>query len=184
MNSKELVRYLLSGVEPREEILNIAYDRGRGKGKYIESWISTEMLAKLIELREKKIVDEVEGEQPYPLRKTNYPRCDLWWKKNSEHWLEIKTLRFHDNNQGLKDDYDERITKDLDRIKQLKPPYYFHHLLIVFDDKKYDNGNWKDDIYSIYNIYDMKKEDKWTIELDGRKTLNLFLHFKSKDDSK
>jgi len=172
---------MLSVVEPREEILHIAYDRGMGKCKKIEPWITTEMLAKLIELKEeKKVVDEVEGEHPYPLRKTNYPRCDLWWKKNgSEHWLEVKTFRFHEDSKVLKDDYEERIEEDLERVQYLKPPYTFHHLLIVSDDKKYDNGNWLEDVYSLYNDHKMEKEDKWTIELDERRTLNLFLHFKS-----
>lgn len=51
--------------------------------------------------------------------------------------------------------------------------------LIVFDDNHYDNGNWLEDLYSLYNSYNLKKEDEWKIELDERRTLNLFLHFKS-----
>ncbi len=113
-----------------------------------------------------------------------YPRCDLWWGQNdSGHWLEVKTLRLHNKTKGLKKDYKERIEKDLDRVELIKPPpqYTFHHLLIIFDDKKYNNGNWEEDVYSLYNDHGMNKEDKWTIELDERRILNIFLHFKTKN---
>ena len=182
MEPKEVVRYLTSSIETRKEILGLVYSRGKKKGKKIEWWINIEMLAKLLELKEKKYVDEVEGEHPYPLRKIDYPRCDLWWKKNdSEHWLEVKTFRFHEDSKGLKDDYEERIEEDLERVQYLEPPYTFHHLLIVFDDENYDNGNWKEDVYSIYDIYDMKKEDKWKFDVNQRKTVYAFLHYKSED---
>jgi len=62
MNPKNIVEYLVSSIEPRKEILNIAYCRGKEKGKRIESWINTELLAKLLELKRKGHIDEAEGE--------------------------------------------------------------------------------------------------------------------------
>ncbi len=189
MEPKQIVRYLLSEIESRKEILKIAYGSEETKRKKIEPWIDTEMLAKLLELKEKNKIERAEGEHNYDVLKTGpkgkktYPRCDLWWEKNnSKHWLEVKTFRFH-RNTGLKP-YKDRIIEDLDKEQYLRSPYNFHHLLIVFDDNRYDNGNWLEDVYSLYNSYDLKKEDEWNIELDERRTLNLFLHFKSKDDSK
>lgn len=186
MEPKQIVRCLFREVEPRKEILSIPYCRGKERGKKIEEWVNTEMLAKLIELNKKKILDEVEGEHPYHIKTgRNYKRCDLWWNVgHQEHWLEVKTLRFQNNTKGLKKDYKERITKDLDRVENISSLYIFHHLLIVFDDNYYDNGNWLEDVSSLYNDYDMKKEDEWKIEIDERRTLNAFLHFKSKIDSK
>ena len=57
--------------------------------------------------------------------------------------------------------------------------YHLHHLLIIFDDKNYNNGNWIEDVYSLYRDYKWNIEDKWTLELDERRTLNFFLHGKS-----
>ena len=184
MNTKTIVRRLLSNIEPRKEILKIPYGRDDSKRKKIEPWIIIEMLPELLELREEKEVDRAECEHNYDLLKTGpkgkktYPRCDLWWEKNGyRYFLEIKTFRFH-RNTGLKP-YKDRIIKDLKKEKYLKSPYNFHHLLIVFDDNRYDNGNWLEDLHSLYHSYDLKKEDEWDIELDERRELHLFLHLKS-----
>jgi hypothetical protein len=71
----------------------------------------------------------------------------------------------------------------LKKEQYLKSPYNFHHLLIVFDDNHYDNGNWLEDLYLFYKSYDLKndlkKEEEWNIKLDERRTLHLFLHHKS-----
>ena len=189
MISKKLIRCLLSGVESRKDILKIAYGNEEAKRKKIEYWIDTEMLAMLFKQKERNEVEKVEGEHNYDILKTGskgkktYPRCDLWWVHDDlEYWLEVKTIIFHRNTRGLNKHYRDRITDDLDKEKYLMPSdrsYHLHHLLIIFDDKKHNNGNWIEDLYSLYNNYDMKKEDKWTIELDERRTLKLFLHFKS-----
>jgi hypothetical protein len=187
MEPKEIVRYLTSQIETRAEIIKIPYCRGKDKGKKIESWINTEMLAKLLELKDKNEMEEVEGEHDYNIPKRTSPRrryehCDLWWKKdNQEHWLEVKTLVFHSNSDGLKNDYKERIKKDLDRVDSLRPPYNFHHLLMVFDDDYYYTGEWMEDVYAIYQDYKMKKEDKWKFDVNQRKTVHAFLHNKSRN---
>jgi len=184
MDSKEVVRFLTSSIEKRKEILKIAYCRGIDRGKKIESWINIEMLARLLELKERNEVDEVEGEHKYHIPKTTssrYPRCDLWWLKgNREHWLEVKTLVFHTHSDGLKKDYNEKIKKDLDRVDRLRPPYIFHHLLLIFDDTYYNNGDWMEDVYSIYQDHDMKKEDKWKFDVNQRQTVRVFLHVQAK----
>ena len=187
MEPKEVIRYLTSQIETRKEILKIAYGSEEAKRKKIESWIDTEMLAKLLELKEKNKVERAEGEHNYdvlkigPKGKKTYPRCDLWWEKNGHrYFLEIKTFRFH-RNTGLKS-YKDRIIEDLDKEQYLKSPYHFHHLLIVFDDNHYDNGNWKEDLYKFYNSSDFKIEDEWNINLDERRTAHIFLHYKSEDN--
>ena len=131
MEPKKLVRYLLSEIESRKKILKIAYGSEEAKRKKIEPWIDTEMLAKLLELKEKNKVERAEGEHNYDVLKTGpsgkktYPRCDLWWEKNnSKHWLEVKTFRFH-GDTGLKR-YEKRIKEDLKKEFFLKPPYNFH----------------------------------------------------------
>ena len=184
MNPREVVRYLVSPIESRKEILKIPYGSNDYKRKKIESWILTEMSPKLLELKEKKEIDRVGWEHNYNVLKTGpsgkktYPRCDIWWEKgSSKNWLEVKTFRFH-SDTGLKR-YEKRIKEDLEKEIFLKPPYNFHHLLIVFDDNYYDNGNWIEDLYSLYNCYNFNKEDEWDIELDTRRKLKLFLHFKS-----
>jgi len=188
MEPRKVIRYLTLPIETRKEILKIPYCRGKDKGKRIESWINTEMLAKLLELKEKNEVDEAEGEHKYHIPKTTsprkrYARCDLWWKKdNQEHWLEVKTIVFHRNStKGLKDKYGKRIEKDLNRVKRLRPPYIFHHLLLIFDDKYYNNGDWMEDVYSIYQVHNMKKENKWKFDVNQRKTVYAFLHYKLED---
>lgn len=186
MEPKEVVRYLTSQIESRKEILKIAYGSEEAKRKKIEHWINTEMLAKLLKLKEKNKVERAEGEHNYDVLKTGpsgkktYPRCDLWWEKNkSKHWLEVKTFRFH-TDTGLKR-YEKRIKEDLKKEKFLRPPYNFHHLLIVFDDRDYDNGKWLEDLYSLYNSYNLKKEDEWKFDVNQRKTVYAFLHYKSED---
>ncbi len=188
MEPKEVVRYLTSLIETRKEIFKIAYCRGKDKGKRIESWINTEMLAKLLELKEKNEVEEVEGEHVYHIPKGTSPRrsyehCDLWWFiNNEEHWLEVKTLVFHRNSDGLKDKYKKRIKKDLNKVDRLRPPYNFYHLLMIFDDEYYYTGEWMEDVYAIYQDYKMKKEDKWKFDVNQRKTVYAFLHYKSGDN--
>jgi len=181
METKKIVRYLTTPIESRKEILKIVYCRGCEKGKRIENWINLEMLAKLLELKEKNEVEECEGEHGYdiPKRPTSrrVERCDLWWYKNNEkHWLEVKTTRLHHDSDGLKKKYGKRIEGDLKRIEKLKPPYDFHHLLMVFDDKDYSTGNWREDVYSLYRVYQMTKEDEWKFDAAPRKTVHVFLH--------
>ena len=92
MEPNEVVRYLTSQIEKRKEILKIAYGSEEAKRKKIESWIDTEMLAKLLKLKEKKEVERAEGEHNYdvlkpgPSGKKTYPRCDLWWEKNKSRY--------------------------------------------------------------------------------------------------
>ena len=97
----------------------------------IEKWILIEMLAKLIELKNKGILDYIEGEHKYPIKKTSrYEHCDLWWQvKNDEHWLEVKTLVM--SGFQLRGSIDE-IRNDLDKKNRLRPTDIFHHLTIVF----------------------------------------------------
>ena len=57
MNAKNIVRYLFKNIESRKEILMIPYGSEGTKRKKIEPWITTEMLPKLLELKEKKVVD-------------------------------------------------------------------------------------------------------------------------------
>ena len=124
MESKKLVKYLLSGVELRKEILKIAYGNEEVKRKKIEYWIDTEMLGILFKLKERNEVEKVEGEHNYDILKTGpkggktYPRCDLWWKHDDlEHWLEVKTIIFHRNTRGLNKHYKDRITNISNAIK-------------------------------------------------------------------
>lgn len=184
LNTKEIVRYVFSDIKSRKEILKIPYGCDDAKRKKIEPWIIIETLPKLLELREKKEVDRTECEHNYdfkntgPSGKKTYPRCDLWWEKNSyRNFLEIKTFRFH-RNSGL-NPYKKRIIDDFKKEEYLRSPYNFHHLLIVFDDNHYNNGDWTEELYSLYNNHGFAKEDEWNIELDQRRTLHIFLHNRS-----
>lgn len=185
METKEVVRYILSDIEHRKEILKIPYGGDDYKRKKIENWILIEILPKLLELKERKEVDKAECEHNYdllttgPKGKETYPRCDVYWEKNNiKNWLEVKTFRFH-RNTGIAP-YEERIIEDFDKEQYLKSPYNFNHLLIVFDDNQYDNGNWIEDLYKLYNRYGFVKEDEpRNIELNTRYTVCLFLHHKS-----
>ncbi len=178
MEPKEVVRYLISSIEPRKEILKEVYCRGVKRGKRIEHWINTEMLAKLLELKEKNEVEKAEGEHSYHIKTgRNFEKCDLWWSNNNkEHWLEVKTIRLHNNYNGLKEKYKRRIKEDLEKIDRLKPPYDFHHLLMVFDDEYYSIRNWRRDVYSLYQQYRMTKEDEWKFDVTPGKTVQAFLH--------
>ena len=52
MDTQEIVKYLTSGITNRQECLALAVDKGLGKGMQIEKWILTEMLAKLMQLKQ------------------------------------------------------------------------------------------------------------------------------------
>lgn len=181
---------------PRKEILNIAYCRGivkgkRVKGKRIESWLNTEMLARLFELKEKKEIEELEGEHGYPIPKNpnksnRCEACDLWWSKNSEeHWLEVKTIVFHRDCNNPEEKYSKRIVKDINKSNRLKPPYIFHHLEFIFTDERHDVVNWKEGIHSIYEKFKMQKEGQWVKEINKEQTLNIFLYtFKKENEEK
>lgn len=136
------------------------------------------MLAKLLELKQKGDINRAEGEYKYPLKKTTrYEHCDLWWSDNNkEHWLEVKTIRLHHNSDGLKKRYKRKIEDDFEKTERLKSPYDFHHLLMIFDDENYSTGNWKDDVYSIYQQCGMEKEDEWKFDVTPGKTVQAFLH--------
>jgi len=136
------------------------------------------MLAELLELKRKGIVNDAEGEHKFPLKKTTrYEHCDLWWSDtNEEHWLEVKTIRLHHNSDGLNKKNKGKIKNDLEKIKRLKLPYDFYHLLMIFDDKDYSTGDWRNDMYSLYQLYRAKKEDEWTYDVTSGKTIYAFLY--------
>ena len=183
METKEIVEHMLSAILDRKEILKIPYCRGDEKGKKIESWINTEMLAKLLDFNQKNQIEQVEGEHKYHIqkksksRKRRFPRSDFWWNiDNQEHWLEVKTFRLHSNTNGLRYKDKKKIDDDLERMIYLRTPYIFHHLLFVFDDNDYKNGDWMEDVHSVYKNNDMDIEAKWKSEIDRGKNLHIFLH--------
>ena len=184
MEPNDLIKYLVESIKPRKEILKLVYCRGREKGKRIECWIDTEMLASLLSLKERNLINETEGEHPYTMKDgRNYTRCDLWWSNgnNQEHWLEVKTIRLHNDGEGLKKDYMERIEKDLIRAKNAKPPFDFYHLLLIFDDENYSVPNWRKNINEIYGKYRMSIEEGWPFDFDivPGKDIHAFLHHRS-----
>ena len=130
-------------------------------------------------------MDEVEGEHQYSIpkrteRRRHFEHCDLWWKINDKkHWLEVKTLRHTSPSNGLKKSDINMIETDLEKMNRLKTPYSFHHLLVVLDDERFDNGKWKKDVYSIYQNAGMKKTEKWDFDLDPSRKVNFFLHTKN-----
>ena len=189
MISKKLIRCLLLGVESRKDILKIAYGDEEAKRKKIEHWIDTEMLAMLYKRKERNEVERAEGEHDYDVLKTGpkggnrRPRCDLWWvQDNLEYWLEVKTIIFHRESRRLNKHYSDKIVKDFDKEKYLVPkcrPYRLYHLLIIFNDRNYNNRNSIEDLYSLFNSYKWNLEDKWMLELDERRFLNFLSYFKS-----
>ncbi len=66
-NYPEIVQYMLASIPSRQEIFNIALDRGRGEGMHIEKWMLIEMLARLKELKD--VNSEVEGEHKYRINR-------------------------------------------------------------------------------------------------------------------
>lgn len=81
MSVEEIVWYMITAIIPRKAILELAFDRGLGEdkkqikkqeGMKLEKWILTEMLVKLIELRDFGFLRCVEGEHSYPFPKVRF----------------------------------------------------------------------------------------------------------------
>jgi hypothetical protein len=169
INTEEIVKYSLSAIENRKECLELAFDRGLGEGMKIEKWILTEMLSKLIELRKNEVLNLVEGEHKFPIKKKrNFEHCDLWWKiKDFEYWLEVKTVK-------EQSDVDE-VRKDFDKKNRLKNTDVFYHLSIVLVKSTNPEG-WKGALDTIYERNGMLHEADWCAEVDQNITLLYMLY--------
>jgi hypothetical protein len=168
MNAKEAIKiakYLTSAIESREECLSLAFDRGLGEGQQIEEWMLTEMLAKLVELREEEIANCVEGRHKYPIKKTtDYERCDLWWNvEGEEHWLEVKTIVLaRDHQRGSI----EEVRADLEKRNRLRPTDIFHHLTIIFPVESSEEGYWREELRVLYEGNGLSYIDHWHYKVD------------------
>ena len=169
MNIEEIIKHSVSAIENRKECLELAFDRGLGDGMKIEKWILTEMLAKLIELKKDGVLDLVEGEHKFPIKKTtHFEHCDLWWKiKDFEYWLEVKTVK-------EQSDVDE-VRKDFDKKNRLKNTDVFYHLSIVLVKSTNPEG-WKGALDTIYERNGMLHEADWCTEVDQNITLLYMLY--------
>jgi hypothetical protein len=164
-----IVEYMTAGIETRKECLELAFDRGLGSGMKIENWILTEMLAKLVQLRDNGTVESVEGEHKYPKKKsTRFEHCDLWWKINGkEHWLEVKTVK-------VEKDIGE-VSKDLEKNERLREDDIFHHLSIVFSGKPMldDRG---EKLNALYKQKGLSNEADWVNDIDENRGLRFMLY--------
>ncbi len=163
METRDVVKHMLSEIASRRECLELAADRGLGTGMLIEKWMLVEMLAKLLQLKKDGSVDHVEGEHLYPFRKTRrYEHCDLWWSSgSSEHWLEVKTV------VPLYDELRWRgsILSDLEKVKRLRPGDAFHHLAVVFPINKGKAPAWLEEVSAFYRDRGLTQEAGWTREI-------------------
>jgi len=164
MDPRHLVRHLVSAVESRPECLDLARDRGRGRGMQVEKWILTEMLARLIQVKKQGHVVETEGEHyyPYPLRKGARPeKCDLWWKSgDQEHWLEVKTsVSSGDQRSTLK-----QIAKDIEKKGRLRSTDTFHQLALVFPIQPADIAEWNRQLNKVCTSQRLRLVDEWVLQ--------------------
>jgi len=179
MNTEEIVKYSLSAIEDRKECLELTFDGGLGKGKKIEKWILTEMLVKMIELRNIEILNQIEGEHCYPVPKKKYREiCDFWWSIDDvKHWLEVKTIGEQENiKKSIK-----QVRNDLDKRNRLKSSGIFHHLTIVII-KLSNIEDWRERINSVYKEYSMLHEADWCTEVDQNITLLYMLYHSPMND--
>jgi hypothetical protein len=177
MNHIDVTKYMTSAIAPRREILNLSLDRGLGRPTQIEDWIITEMLAKLIELRDRHVLQQVEGEHRYPTvknpgaKRRSFERCDLWWTFNGEeHWLEVKTVYMPDQQQCLSE-----IAKDLRKRERLSPRDKPHHLAIVFPVPVAAKQHWINELTNLYGVSAWKLDDQWDYPVWEKDLLSMFL---------
>ena len=175
MNAIETVKFMTSTIESQKNCLNLAIDRGLGKGMKIEKWILIEMLAKLVELRNQGYLENVESEHNYSIKKTTrFERCDLWWTDNNcQHWLEVKTIVISkDQQRGSLED----VFKDLDKRNRLNQTDIFHHLSIVFPLNSIDVNAWKNQLDSLYKENGLIYESDWNKEICDEQFLLMVLY--------
>lgn len=181
MKSKEIVEHMISTIISRREVLNLAFDRGLGKGMHIENWILAEMLPKLIELKDKGYVDEVEGEHGYPCPKrmssNRKEEGDFWWRINqNQHWLEVKTIILSKNKKigEINKEFKEVIV-DLDKMNRLRDPFVFYHLTIAFIEEPVKINDWRNRLHCIYEEKGLEYETEWKYTIEGEKKLFIVL---------
>ena len=176
MNPKEVVKYIASSIKNRKDCLDLAFDRGLGEGMQIEKWILTEMLAKLIKLRDDSSVDCAEGEHKYPKKPPevrDYEHCDLSWKvNNKQHWLEVKTIVLSKDKQrgGI-----DKISKDIDKRSQLESKDIFHHLTMVFPIKQSNIEHWKKQLVTTCEKDGIVYENDWIYGIHDEKIIFMVL---------
>ncbi len=82
LSVETIIEKMLVDVGPRRACLGLAFDRGLRKekekkkrqgGTKLEKWILTEMLVKLLKLRDDGFLDDVEGEHDYQYPKFRFP---------------------------------------------------------------------------------------------------------------
>ncbi len=173
MNTQEIVKHLTKKIANRKECLALAVDRGLGEGMQVEKWILTEMLARLIQLKQDGVLSAVEGEHKYPKKKgARYEHCDLWWRANNqEHWLEVKTVVPQEKQQL----WSKQIRGDLEKKNRLHPSDVFHHLTLAFSVEASAVGDWKKQISSLYQRNGFSNVADWNYELWNRQVLLMFL---------
>jgi hypothetical protein len=177
MDPKRVVENMTAAIKSRKECLHLAVDRGLGEGMQIEKWILTEMLAKLIQLREDGSIDSAEGEHKYPIIKSSrYEHCDLWWRVNSqEHWLEVKTVVQVDQQRWRR-----QIRDDLEKWNRLRATDAFHHLTMVLPIESSSKEHWGKQLSSLYQSRGFSCEANWSYKLWDNQVLLMFLSAKTK----
>jgi hypothetical protein len=177
MNHVDVVKHMTSALASRREIFDVSLDRGMGRSTQMEDWIITEMLAKLIELRNRGLLEQVEGEHSYQLTKNttsarrSYERCDFWWElKGQGHWLEVKTIHAPYQQRSL-----DGISTDLQKCKSLAPGEIPHHLTIVYPLRLSQSDYWRNELVALYGHYGWKLESDWHYPMWDPSALSFFL---------
>lgn len=177
MNHIDVVKYMTSPLAARREIFDVSLDRGMGRTTQIEDWIITEMLARLVELRNRGLLERVEGEHAYQSVKNpdaarkSFERCDFWWQlKGQRHWLEVKTIHAHYQRRSL-----DAIPTDLQKRRSLGPDETPHHLTIVYPVPSGELDSWKDQLASLYGDYGWEAESDWHYPVWDAASLSMFL---------
>lgn len=177
MNHVDVVKHMTSVLAARKEIFDVSLDRGMGKTTQIEDWIITEMLARLVELRNRGLLERVEGEHSYQLVKDpdtarkSFERCDFWWElKGERHWLEVKTVRAPYQRRSL-----EVIPPDLQKRRSLEPGELLHHLTIVYPLRSGEIDSFKEEVVTLYGDYGWKLESNWHYPMWDAASLSMFL---------
>jgi hypothetical protein len=187
MELKEIVKCMTSAIENRKECLDVAVDRGLGKGMQIEKWALVEMLPKLIKLKIDGYLDKVEGEHKY-IEPKNPPKqdkekCDFWWSvNNKQHWLEVKTIVLaKEGRRGTMKEISEDLNKKERLGDGLGSTHIFHHLAIVFPIEESKKEYWKQEVKTVCKKGGLVYENDWSCNIDDKKIMLFILSTLDKD---
>jgi len=175
MDAIDIIKTITKSLKAKKNYLDLAIDRGLGKGMQIEDWILVEMLLNLIKLRDQDNLDEVEAEHKYPLKKgTRYEHCDLWWcVNNEEHWLEVKTIVMaKDKLKGSL----KNVKQDIKKINRLDTNNIFHHLTMVFPIHINEINSWEIDLNTAYKEEGLQNGINWNYKIWDEKVLLIVLY--------